>query len=320
MIELAIPVKETFEKSALSEMKFWFSEIPDGAAWYVVSDYCYEDKTKKNDVFSFSILLNHDKLKNIQEYINAFAPKDIKSTKNVSSGFLKYINSPVIFNVTFVVDRKTKLLKDYAKKENMEMFLPEFNDFVRMVDSYSSYKDGFIKSVLRRSYAFQASFKNKNFNAKISRKIYLLATFAGLIFHYLNKIKHPSHIAWISDRDALIERFDGFVYDLAYFMFVAEYYKEFPVTDNGTKIVLDKPQFFFPIPPKSGANEYDELIRIPDYLAGTLADLDIDANKFSKEKYYTILHRSLVNSNNHVIIHVQNSGLNLSTRRLAYRR
>ena len=84
MLELAIPIKENFQKSALKDLTLWFATLPDNASWYVISDYCFGDKTKKNDSATFSILLNHDKLENIKDYINHFAPKDIKSSRKVS--------------------------------------------------------------------------------------------------------------------------------------------------------------------------------------------------------------------------------------------
>ena len=109
MIELAISLKENFQKSALYDLTSWFLTLPDNAAWYVISDYCFGDKTKKNDTATFSILLNHDKVENIKDYINRFTPNDIKSSRKVAPEFLQYINSPVIFNISFLIDRDTKL-------------------------------------------------------------------------------------------------------------------------------------------------------------------------------------------------------------------
>ena len=212
-----------------------------------------------------------------------------------------------------------KLLKDYADENNMESFLLAFKDFVKQIDSNSAFYEGFVESVLKRASAFQKDFGGKNFNAKLSRQIFLVATFVSLVFYYLNKIKEPSHIAWISDRDALIDRYDGFIYDLAYFMFLAECSSAISEADKSKKIILDKPNFVFTVPEKTGKNFYDELIRIPDYLAGTLADIDIDENEFSKDKYYAVLYHSLVNSKNHAIFHVYGDSSKLSSRRLAYR-
>lgn len=318
MLELTIPLKESFNKSALEDLTSWFKECPSNSSWYVISDYCFGDKMKKNDTVSFSILLNHDKIANIKEYINHFAPKDIKSTRSVSPEFLQYMNSPVIFNVTFLFERDSQLIKDYSTKKNMEDFLPAFKDFVQQIDENSSFEEGYVNSVLKRVNNFKNDFKKNNFNVKLSRHIYYVATFASLIFYYLTIIKSPSHIQWISDRDALSERYDGFVYDLAYFMFLGEYIDKFLKNDSTGKIILNKPKFIFPIPEKSGENFYDELVRLPDYLAGTLADLNFENNEFSKDKYYTILYHSLLNSKNNAVFQLYGDGKKLSTRRLSF--
>ncbi|MGE4544025.1 MAG: hypothetical protein AB7D06_07950 [Pedobacter sp.] len=319
MLELTIPLKESFNKSALDDLTLWFKEHPSNASWYVISDYCFGDETKKNDAVCFSILLNHDKIANIKEYINHFAPKDIKSTRSVSPEFLRYINSPVIFNVTFLFERDSKLLKEYSTKKNMENFLPAFKSFVQQIDKNSSFEEGYVDSVLKRVNTFENDFKKNNFNKKLSRHIYYVATFASLIFHYLTIVKSPTHIQWVSDRDALSWRYDGFVYDLAYFMFLSEYSSELLKNDSTEKTILNKPKFIFPIPEKSGDNFYDELVRLPDYLVGTLADLNIENNEFSKDKYYTILYYSLLNSKNHAVFQLYGNGEKLSTRRLAFK-
>lgn len=318
MLEIAIPIKKSFTQSTIKDLENWFRSIPEGASWYVLSDYCLGDKSKKNDVVSFSILLHHDKLKNIKEYINAFAPKDLKQTRNVSEGFLKYINSPVIFNISFVIDRSSKYMREYSDVENMKSFLPAFREVVEVFDSNSNLGNDYFLEVKRRTELFERDFGSKNFNAKLSRQIYLVSTFASLIFFYLTSLKKPSNIAWISDRDAIVHRYDGVAFDLAYIMFLNEY-SAVKGSKEGTPIVIGKPKFVFWEAQKSGADTYDELVRIPDYLAGTLADFDIDKQVFSKDKYYKMLQYSLVNSENHAIFQIYGDSKKLSARRLAFK-
>ena len=318
MLELAIPLRKTIDKTTLSDLSAWFAELPSNASWYVISDYCFDDDSKKNDVASFAVLLRHDTLTNIKNYINAFAPKDLKQTRNISPDFLKYVNSPVIFNLTFAIDKKSKFLRDYASKEYMEEFFEGFEEFINIINT-SALEPGYIDGVLRRARETRESLKPKNANIRLFRQIFLVATFASLVFHYLNKVKSPSQIVWVSDRDAMIDRCGGFIYDLSYFMFLAEYLRVPPGEASADDMTIDKPHFLYQIPPKSGVNEHDELVRIPDYLAGTIADLDISENKFSKSKYYTVLEHSLVNSKNHAVIHVLGSGQDLYVKRLVYK-
>ncbi|MBM5044566.1 hypothetical protein WOC02_15305 [Vibrio parahaemolyticus] len=317
MLELLIPLKKTVNQSAKSDLTNWLGTMPDGAAWYVISDYCFGDKTKQNDTVSFTVLLHHDKLENIKEYINHFAPRDIKSTRTVSVEFLKYINSPVSFSFTFVIDRKSNLLRDYATDENMLSFLPAFRSVISDIASNSTFQDGYIDGVMKRVKAFESDFSKKNFNSKLARQIYIVSAFASVVFEILTIAKKPKYIQWVSDRDALLERYDSFVFDLAYFLFLQGYSEHFERIDNSV-LMLDTPQFIFPEPEKSGKNYFDELIRIPDYLAGTLADFDVSSNKFSKDKYDTILLNSLVNSRNQAVIYVTGKGNELLCKRLVH--
>ncbi len=317
MLELLIPLKKTVNQSAKHDLDNWLSSIPDEAAWYVISDYCFGDKTKQNDTVSFTVLLHHDKLDNIKEYINHFAPKDIKSTRTVSVEFLQYINSPVSFSFTFVIDRKANLLRDYATDESMLSFLPAFRNVVSDIASNSTFQNGYVDGVMKRVKAFEADFSKKNFNSKLARQIYVVSAFASVVFEVLTIAKKPKYIQWISDRDALLERYDSFVFDLSYFLFLQGYSAHFERKGNSV-LMLDTPQFIFPEPVKSGKNHYDELIRIPDYLAGTLADLDVSSNTFTKDKYNTILLNSLVNSRNQAVIYVTGKGNELSCKRLVH--
>lgn len=318
MLELLIPLRETLNKSALKDLSNWFSYIPENVAWYVISDYCFGDKTKQNDTVSFTILLNHDKIENIKEYINHFAPKDIKSTRTISIEFLQYINSPVAFTFTFIIDRQSKLLRDYASDENMASFLSPFREIVKTIASNSTFDDGYVDGVLKRSLIFESDFNNKNFNSKLSRQIYLVSALASLVFEYLSITKKPDYIQWISDRDALAERYDGFVYDLSYFLFLSGFSRHIPHSQE-VLTMIEKPKFIFPQPVKLGVNFFDELIRIPDYIAGTLADLNIETNSFTKNKYGTVLLESIANSHNHVVINISGYDNKLTCKRLIHK-
>ncbi len=88
---------------------------------------------------------------------------------------------------------------------------------------------------------------------------------------------------------------------------------------DGTIALLHKPQFIFPVEEELEDGKYDELIRIPDYLAGTLADLNMDTGEFTNDKFYTVFFDSLVKSNNHSVIQVYGNGERLSSRRIGYK-
>jgi hypothetical protein len=291
---------------------------PNDAAWYVLSDYCIGDKSKSNDAATFSILLNHDTLGNLKDFVAEVAPKDIKSSRSISDKFIYYINQRVMFHVTFVVPSKLKFLKRYADVDNMLGFLSPFRQFVIDVASKSTFEAGFEESVLKRIALFTSDFQRSNFNANLSRKIYLVACFASLVFYYLAITKQPHKIFWISDRDAITERYGGIIFDFAYFMFLYEYMQILVDNRGVPSATIDKPQFIFATATKENAALYDELIRIPDHIAGTMADFNMQTSSFSKAKFRELSLYSLTNAENHAIIQVSGDRSAVSSRRLIF--
>lgn len=318
MLELLIPLRETISKSIAQDLERWLKPLPNNTSWYLLSDYCFGDRNKRNDVASFSVLLNHDKIANIKECIRDIAPNDIKSSRNVDFRFLQYINSPVIYHFTFIISRETKFLRDYATSDVISECLQWLKTIVKETQNNSPIQTDYWDAVYRRIRLFEGDIQNRNFNEKLARQILLVGIFAGIISYYLELFKLPSHLTWVSDRDAIIERYDGFIYDFAYFTFLQEYNSCLIKGELHSKVVINNPLFKFIIPERTGKNDLDELIRIPDFLAGTLADLDIRNKTFSKDKYNTILFDSLVNSNNHAIVQIDRKGTELITKRLSF--
>ncbi len=96
MFEL-IKLIENSSQTIRSDFRRWFKDIPVAASWTVASDYCVGNKNKKNDAFSFVIILKHDTDQNIASWISGYSPKDIKATRNPSAEFLEYFCCPVTF-------------------------------------------------------------------------------------------------------------------------------------------------------------------------------------------------------------------------------
>ena len=69
---------------------------------------------------------------------------------------------------------------------------------------------------------------------------------------------------------------------------------------------------------RSGKNYLDDLIRVPDYLAGTLAEYGLNVSSGAKPKYEDVLFDSLSNSSNHAIILLQFERRTLTSRRAKF--
>ncbi len=323
MIDL-LPVLAQATATTRLQMKQWFARYPAGMPWSVVSDYCIGDVNKGNDVFSFVVVAPHDKAENICEYIAGAAPKDLKNTSKVPLGLVQYLTCevPVTFSVSFAMKREAALLRDYLSVEAMGALVAGAISF--MDGRLSLYQDArdidFHQDAIKRLKAFERDLGHKGVNAKLARQIHLVAAMVATLCNMLNQAVGARAIRWISDRDALFERHDSVVSDLAYVYYLIQAV-EFatPEQREAQNLGASLATLGFEIPERTGKHRFDELVRLPDYLAGTLADLDSETMAVSKEKFDVVLNSVFVNSKNNWLVQLLSIGERITARSALFR-
>ncbi|MDW9620232.1 hypothetical protein [Sinorhizobium meliloti] len=301
---------DTVYRTIAADMERWFEPFPDGQAWNVFSDYCIGDPKKANDTFAFAIVLNHDKQANISEYISAVAPSDMKGSRSASEGMISYLKSPVVFSVSYLVQRQTKLLRDYITDDNINAALDDLRQVVAHIMEQHPEKVAHYRAVDKRLAAFQVEMKRRARNSGLARQIFLCAAFAAILFSHLDAKKMPSYIRWITDRDAMFDKHDKVAFDLAFLYF--HLHRMFAGKN------AFRPEFLFGLPGWDGENEYSEFVRIADYLAGTLADITLPAMTFSHDKFRPVFNEVFVDAPNAALIEVLGSKERITARRVAF--
>ncbi|MES0490031.1 MAG: hypothetical protein ABUK01_08575 [Leptospirales bacterium] len=299
MIEILEVLAETYQKSTREDFVSFINQYPEQLSWHLISDYCFDDLNKQNDTATFSVLLNHDKIPTILDAINSHSPKDLKNTRTINPKFLNYINSKVFFHFTFIFDRKDSFLKDLETDSfaanTVDQFIIHLGNWEKNVPEVK----GYVAAVKKRLSLLKNDTKKKSFNRKLFRKMFIISLLSSFLCHELNILSKPKYISWISDRDSIINSFDGVTFDLSFvlmLLFAQDY------NNNHIENPVNPPVIKYILPEDGKSNYLDPLIRIPDYLTGTLADLDILKKEFSKDKYYDICFSSLLEAPNHSII------------------
>lgn len=325
MIDLLRPLIDA-TKTIQLQLGQWFSAYPAGMRWTVVSDYSIGDENKQNDAFSFVIIANHDSTANICEYIAAVAPRDLKNVREVPVGLVQYLTCPVpvTFSVSFVIDRPSKLLRDYLRVEDMASFIPDVREFVRTLQTNTPANESvapeYFDEVLKRLALFEKDLARKQPNERLARQIHLASAFAATLFFLITGATQAGLLCWISDRDKLIEHNETIVYDLAYLYFILmRSTASEPALHPDRTAVLQVPKITFELPEKTGKYRFDELIRLPDYLAGTLADLSLVDMSYSKDKFGTVVHQVFVESPNNWVVNLSSDGEKITVRGAQFR-
>jgi hypothetical protein len=299
--------------SLTHDMQAWFEKYPTDAAWNVYSDYCVGNIDKANDSFSFVITLHHDTDKNFSEYISNVAPKDLKKTRQASEGLISYLNCPMAFSVSFIVDRNSKLLRDFITDDNIHTFCHGLRELIASWSTEPGADKEYWQRIDKALGVFALDVKRKQFNAKLARQVLLTSTFAAFLFLTLNQLKEPAHLRWVTDRDASFEKYDEVAFDIAFIMFLVFRLNSGAVKDP------NRPKFLFAYPFMDGAKDYAEHVRLPDYLAGLCADINLPSMQFSHTKFERIFGEVIINSKNNVLLQVLGNPEKITVRRLTFR-
>lgn len=298
--------------SLTRDMKAWFEQYPPDAPWNIYSDYCVGNTEKANDSFSFVITLKHDTDKNFSEYIANVAPKDLKKTRQASEGLISYLNCPVAFSVSFIVERESKLLRDFITDENIHGFCVGLQELIAMWSSEPGIDKEYWQRIDKALGDFAFDVKRKKFNAKLARQVLLTSTIAAFLFLTLYKLKEPAYLRWITDRDATFEKYNEVAFDIAFIMFLIQRHQLGNVKDQ------NKPQFIFAYPFMDGKTDYAEHVRLPDYLAGLCADIKLPSMEFTHAKFERIFDDAIINSTNNVVLEILGIADKVTVRRLAF--
>ncbi len=77
--------------------------------------------------------------------------------------------------------------------------------------------------------------------------------------------------------------------------------------EAGRTVPTTQANLGFEIPEQTGKHRYDEIVRLPDYLAGTLADLNSETMTMSHDKFDVVLNNVFVNSKTNWVVQLLSS-------------
>lgn len=306
MIDL-LPVLMKGTPTLRGQLKQWFSSYPSGNVWRVASDYAIGDPNKLNDVISFVMIAPHATDADVQQYVGGVAPKDLKKVSVVPLGLMQYLNCPVpiTFSMSFVLPRDAAMLRDRLPLDGMVLLAQAAITFLEQrLSLYSEPADiEYHRSAIKRFQLFERDLARKSVSEKLARQIHVVAATAATVFNSLNDAVRPQAIRWISDRDKLVAAHDTVVYDLAYvYRIVQVMQAATPEQQAAGNLGASMAPLGCEIPEPTGDHRFDDFVRLPDYLAGTLADINLETMTFTRDKFGEVLNSVLANSPNNWMV------------------
>ncbi|MDA0107853.1 hypothetical protein OH456_06845 [Vibrio sp. La 4.2.2] len=288
---------DTFNKSSLGCFQDYVRANSRYKKFLIFSDYCLHDKNKPNDVVSFTIVPYDEYPEILKKKIRELAPRDIKKTRKVNPEFINYLNQNRFFHVSFILGSRGGLTKNCSMKEvdyineSIDVTKSMLNDWAINTPSNREYFDSIVKKL---NYLKNEQNK-KSPNRKLLRDVLLVPMLASYLAYLLTKEAQASIIGWFSDRDKIIESYNEIAYDFFHINHHS-FCEKAGINSSDSQIVVGQPTC------SEGGMWYDAQNRLPDHIAGTIADWSLPDNKSSKQKFISLIENLLADNNNCILI------------------
>lgn len=263
----------------------------------LISDYCIDDAGKPNDVIAFTIAPGHAAIPDSIAALDRLIPTDIKKTSKLTAKARIALNDPRFFHIAFTLDDISGFLysptldKRSINLQNIELIIEMLRGW------HAKQPEGREKfaAQIKRFQAVAKELEKKSASFKLFHRMLLTSLLASIVAYYVTREALCRTIVWLPDRDKIHDAFGGIYVDI------------FEINHWGM-CLAELPEWRIPKIGYTHTNTadknlwYDPLVRLPDFIAGTVASWDTKINQTSKEKHARVLDHVIADNPNCALI------------------
>ena len=264
--------------------------------WMIASDYVFGAENKQRDVVSFSIFPYLEEFNTLKEGINNLQPKDLKKSSEISDGFIHFLNNYPLATVSISINKDVRL-----HTNERQIMIEKIDSYVRMIELWKingTKNNNSYDKKIKRLESFKRAIVRGSTNLSVVRQIEIVSTLVSyLMFQITTLIPDIELISWLSDRDKILNFNKNNLDHSIIFDFINTGYRTLCrnyLPESNASVV-------FGIPEETGNMWYDEIIRVSDYFAGTLANIKPDCREITpKGKFAKMLVNVFTNTSKHL--------------------
>jgi len=277
----------TFSKSAINEFRSFLAKHPMITKWMIACDFVLNEPAAASDAYACTFFPYNADLMDVKAKITRLVPKDFKKTKDIGPELGEFFHSGETFTVCLLTP------KNFNAAGDIDTVRDSLDVTLHMMRSWHDAHDR--KKVIRAFEQLREKAKANNFNAQLMSTMMIatvLAAFCAIVLAQERKIEI---VGWFPDRDNITtayERIANYMFSVDFSAFCQRH----GIDEHSIKTAIGIPN---PDPVKPKQTWYDELVRIPDFLAGPLAGWDYKQNLVTgRQKYVEILQGAVADNPN----------------------
>jgi hypothetical protein len=254
------------------DVRFYdFLKSSGSTKWVISADFVISGQHAFNDVFAFTVIPYYAPFDELSAEAKRRLPKDIKHVQEVDADMQDYLSDKRRFSFCFVTDRSrfVNLGIDNARRSIDEI-----------ITYCLSWKDAHEQQATIAAFRrLREKAKASGFNKDLLSDIGLLAALYSFLGVEIARHTRADIIGIFADRDKMTGAYRSIFEEFFAINFSGLCHSD-GVDEARTRLIVGRPEI------GDGQRElwFDDLIRVPDYLAGAMSRWDLKANLVSSDR------------------------------------
>jgi hypothetical protein len=295
----------TFGEGAIREFRQFLTKHPSVTKWLIASDFVINEPQAASDAYAYTFFPYATNIQDLKNRVASLVPNDFKKTKTVEPKLQEFFRSGETFTICLLTPKRYKIAGNiHAVRRSLDVTL----------EVMRNWHDADAQAAIVKAFEqFREKAKANNFNALLVSRMMIatvLAAFCAIILAQERKIET---VGWFPDRDDLTTSYDRIaecMFGVNYSMFCQRH----NIDEGPIKMMIGRPE---PDSTKPNQSWYDELVRIPDFVAGPLAAWRYQENLVTgRQKYLEILQGAVADNPYLITLLLQDTGEGVSVSRL----
>jgi hypothetical protein len=268
----------TFAKSAIGEFRKFVANHPMVTKWMIASDLVINESQAASDAYTFTLFPCNAEIQDLKAKIVKFVPKDFKKTKTVKPKLHEFLRSGETFTICLLTPKKYNVAGDIRA---VRLSLDETLKVMRNWHNADAQKE-----VIKAFERLKERAKANNFKTQLISTMMIATVMAAFCAIILAQERKIEIVGWFPDRDNITTSYER-IADQMFAVNFSAFCQKHNIDERSIKTAIG-------LPGPDAANPkqtwYDELVRIPDFVAGPLAGWDYKKSLVTgRQKYVEIL-------------------------------
>ncbi|MGO9172272.1 MAG: hypothetical protein ACLP7P_09945 [Rhodomicrobium sp.] len=288
--ELVDGLISTFVKSGIDQFKSFLAKHPGVTKWIIACDFVLNDPGAVSDAYAYTFFPYNAEIQQVKANIQKLVPKDFKQTKNIGDEFKQFMFSGETFTICLLTPKRFNLVGDlHSARRGLDetiQNMQKWDDAANQV------------AVIKQFQHLRQSANANNFNVQLMSTMIVATVMAAFCAMILAQERKIEVVGWFPDRDNITTAYEG----IANFLFSVDFSafcQRYKLEHGSIRTVIGLPAPDTVNPKQSW---YDELVRIPDFVAGPLAAWNSAQNLVSGRQKYVELLEGVIADNPNLIV------------------